>query len=784
MNRRSERTPLLQTVRVGPPRRRYPHSTFRRFCTIACVSLLICGLFSFLTHVFFVWPHHHPHSPHSRYSLSGRGGNQVSHDRLRSILLDTPLAEKAREWSRYYTSGPHLAGRNYSQAEWTMHKWQGWGVQSSIVPYDVYINYPVDHSLSLLRQSDKAGSWDTAFEASLVEDVLDEDPTTALDTRIPTFHGYSASGNATAPFVYVNYGTYDDFEDLISAGVDLKGKIAVARYGLVFRGLKVKRAHEMGMVAVLIYSDPGDDGNVTEANGYDYYPKGPARNPSSVQRGSVQYLSVRPGDPTTPGYPSKPGVPRAPPHDSTPSIPSIPISYADAIPILKALNGHGPKVADLGASWTRNLGLGYKGVDYSIGPSPETVVLNLTNEQSYTTTPIWDVIGVVNGTIPNEVIVVGNHRDAWIAGGAADPNSGSALLNEVIRGVGKAVEAGWKPLRTIVFASWDGEEYGLIGSTEWVEEYIPWLSEANVAYINVDVGAAGPVFGAAAAPLLHQVLRDATNLVPSPNQTTPGQSVGDVWHGRIRTMGSGSDFTAFQDYAGVPCIDMGFKDGRGDPIYHYHSNYDSFHWMEERGDPGFKYHEAMAKVLGMLVGELSNTIVIPFNATEYARALDGYLDMVQGKLHRSKGSKPRASSRGEVKGSADAFEASLETLRKSLAGLRVRARGLDERAAWANHKLEDGLPWWNVVAKIRLWITIANVNAQYKHMERHFLFEGGLDKRSWYKHVVFAPGLWTGYSGDVYPGLMESIEAKDYSNGLKWAGIIDRCVNRATLGKW
>lgn len=297
MNRRSERTPLLQTVRVGPPRRRYPHSTFRRFCTIACVSLLICGLFSFLTHVFFVWPHHHPHSPHSRYSLSGRGGNQVSHDRLRSILLDTPSAEKAREWSRYYTSGPHLAGRNYSQAEWTMHKWQGWGVQSSIVPYDVYINYPVDHSLSLLRQSDKAGSWDTAFEASLVEDVLDEDPTTALDTRIPTFHGYSASGNATAPFVYVNYGTYDDFEDLISAGVDLKGKIAVARYGLVFRGLKVKRAHEMGMVAVLIYSDPGDDGNVTEANGYDYYPKGPARNPSSVQRGSVQYLSVRPGDP-------------------------------------------------------------------------------------------------------------------------------------------------------------------------------------------------------------------------------------------------------------------------------------------------------------------------------------------------------------------------------------------------------------------------------------------------------------------------------------------------------
>lgn len=297
MKRGSERTPLLQTVRVGPPRHRYPHDTCRRFCTIACASLLICGFVSFLAHVLFVWPHHHHHAPHSRYSLSGRGASKVDHDQLRSILLDTPLAESARQWSRYYTSGPHLAGKNLSQAEWTMNKWRRWGVESSIVPYEVYINYPLNHSLSLLEQSDQTGSWQLSFEASLVEDVLDEDPTTALDTRIPTFHGYSASGKATAPFVYVNYGTYADFDDLLRAGVDLKGKIAVARYGLVFRGLKVMRAHELGMLAVLIYSDPGDDGEMTDENGFDTYPKGPARNPSSVQRGSVQYLSVRPGDP-------------------------------------------------------------------------------------------------------------------------------------------------------------------------------------------------------------------------------------------------------------------------------------------------------------------------------------------------------------------------------------------------------------------------------------------------------------------------------------------------------
>ncbi|OAQ83238.1 peptidase, M28 family [Purpureocillium lilacinum] len=784
----NESTPLIQTVRVGPPRRRYPHQTCRRFCTLACTCVLIFGFISFALHAFLLWPYHRHHGHHSHHALSRHNGKSLSHDKLKSILLDTPSAKHAREWSQYYTSGPHLAGKNLSQAEWTRDKWQGWGVNSEVVAYDVYINYPVDHSLSLLSKSEKAKSWTVDFKATLTEDVLEEDPTTALDNRVPTFHGYSASGNVTASFVYVNYGTYRDFEDLVEAGIDLKGKIAIAKYGGVFRGLKVKRAQELGMVGTLIYSDPGDDGKHTEENGYKPYPDGPARNPSSVQRGSVQFLSVRPGDPSTPGYPSKPGAPRAPVHDSTPSIPSIPISYADAIPILKALNGYGPNSTTFNKYWNRNLGLAHKGVRYNIGPSPDNVVLNLYNEQEYTTTPLWDVIGVVNGTIPNEVIVVGNHRDAWIAGGAADPNSGSAILNEVIRSVGKAVDAGWKPLRTIVFGSWDGEEYGLVGSTEWVEEFLPWISDANVAYINVDVGASGPQFEAASAPLLNKVLREATKMVLSPNQTTKGQTVGDVWDGKIRTMGSGSDFTAFQDFAGVPCIDMGFKAAPESPVYQYHSNYDSFYWMDKYGDPGFKYHEAMAQVLGVLLGELSNTIVIPFGATEYADALDGYLDQVEDRLKAAREPTSEAdifALRGaltpkEVTGSADAFEESLRTVRRSLVALRVKAAELDDLAAWANRKLDDGIPWWNIIGKIKLWITIAKVNVQYKYFERHFLFEGGLDSRSWFKHVVFAPGLWTGYAGAVYPGLMESIDAKDYNNGLKWAGIIDRCVVKAT----
>jgi N-acetylated-alpha-linked acidic dipeptidase len=215
-------------------------------------------------------------------------------------LLDTPKEEKAQEWSKYYTSGPHLAGKNYSQAVWTQDRWQEWGIKSDIVPYDVYINYPLGHRLALYenkKSKDNVDSWKVKFEASLVEDVLDEDPTTGLEDSVPTFHGYSASGNVTAPYVYVNYGTYKDFEDLVNANISLEGKIAVAKYGGIFRGLKIKRAQELGLVGAVLFTDPGDDGAATDENGVKTYPEGPARNPTSVQRGSVQFLSIAPGDP-------------------------------------------------------------------------------------------------------------------------------------------------------------------------------------------------------------------------------------------------------------------------------------------------------------------------------------------------------------------------------------------------------------------------------------------------------------------------------------------------------
>jgi N-acetylated-alpha-linked acidic dipeptidase len=488
---------------------------------------------------------------------------------------------------------------------------------------------------------------------------------------------------------------------------------------------------------------------------------------------------------TTPGYPSKPGVPRQPVDGAIPSIPSIPISYVDAIPILKALNGHGPSPKSFNKYWQSNLGLKYKGVEYNVGPSPDNLVLNLVNEQEYVNTPLWNVIGVINGTLPDEVIVIGNHRDAWIAGGAGDPNSGSAALNEVIRSFGVALSKGWKPLRTIVFASWDGEEYGLVGSTEWVEEYIPWLTHANVAYVNVDVATTGPKFGASASPLLNKVLYEVVDLVQSPNQTIPGQTVGDVWDGKISTMGSGSDFTAFQDFAGIPSIDFGFTatpEANDGAVYHYHSNYDSYYWMNTYGDPGFHYHVTVAKLWALFTAKLAEAPVIPLNATDYAIALDGYISNLEHKLDaaivgtNSEADDGEARFRpmaAEPKGDIHELKHSFHKLHKAAHKLLKAAEAHDAWAAELAVDAGEDLPWWKWLSKLKLIYNIRRVNSKYKFLERKFLHKEGLDGRPWFKHVVFAPGLWTGYAGAVFPGLVEAIEGKDWIRAGEWVGITE-----------
>jgi N-acetylated-alpha-linked acidic dipeptidase len=412
------------------------------------------------------------------------------------------------------------------------------------------------------------------------------------------------------------------------------------------------------------------------------------------------------------------------------------------LPLLKALNGHGPRASDFSERW-HDGGLAHKGVRYNIGPSPEDVVINLCNQQEYIITPLWNVIGVIKGSVPDEVIILGNHRDAWVAGGAGDPNGGSAALTEIVRSFGEALKVGWRPLRTVVFASWDGEEYGLIGSTEWVEDNLSWLSKTNVAYLNVDVAAVGSQFNPRASPLLNKALYEATSLVKSPNQTVKGQTIRDVWDGRIATMGSGSDFTAFQDFAGVASVDFGFQRGPKDPVWHYHSNYDSFDWMDRYGDPGWHYQVACAKTWSLLAAYLIETPVIGFNTTDYAIGLREYLDSI----------KPLAKKLPEN------ARFSFQPLEKSIEDLHMVAVAFDAYAAELSVRLGEDIPWYMWWKKIQLRFEIRGVNDKYKALERKFLYDKGLDGRSWFKHVVFAPGLWTGYSGATYPGLVDSFDA-------------------------
>ncbi|KAI0409511.1 N-acetylated-alpha-linked acidic dipeptidase-like protein 2 [Xylaria palmicola] len=657
---------------------------------------------------------------------------QVSRLTKRQVTSFSPLSQEEKtlvdsisnvtisEWSYYYTHGYHVAGKNMSMAEWTADRWRDNGWNASVVSYNVYLNYPVNKSLSLTYPNG------TTLQPLLEEAALDVDETTSYPNRVPTFHGYSASGSAEAEFVYVGRGQQDDFARLKELGVPLEGKIAVSRYGGPFRGLKVKNAQANGMVGAILFTDTGDDGEVTEANGYAAYPDGPARNPTAVQRGSVQYLSTYPGDPTTPGYPSRADSPRADRHVVMPKIPSIPISYIDAIPILAALDGHGVN----GESVNRTRWVGALNVSYSTGPAPGATI-SMSNLMQDTYTDIWDTIGIINGTNPDETVVIGNHRDAWIVGGAADPNSGTAIIVELSRAFGKLLAQGWRPRRNIVLCSWDAEEYGLVGSTEWVEEYIPWLTDTAVSYLNIDIGAAGSFPYIEATPELHEISVEVMKKVP---WMDTNKTMYDAWFeytgGEIGVLGSGSDYTAFV-HKGIGAIDMGAGGGSGDPIYHYHSNFDSYHWMTNFGDPGFKAHKYMAKYLTLLAYNLATVESLPLNVSNWATQMEVYYnDLV-----------------ATINSTTDTLD--LSPLRSALDEFASRTQEIValEQEATAN--------------KDPALVTL--INHKKRDFQRGFVSQGGLPNREFYRNLIFAPGLDTGYAPTTFPGITESFLAGNLS---------------------
>ncbi|KAK0368747.1 PA domain-containing protein [Colletotrichum limetticola] len=630
------------------------------------------------------------------------------------------------EWSDYYGHQVKLAGLGKEAAQWTADRWTENGFNAQLKEYHVYLSYPVHASLDISYPNG------TTNNVRLDEDVLEEDDVTGREDRQPTFHGYSASGNVTGEYVYVGRGSQADFDRLVELGVELEGKIALARYGGLFRGLKVKNAQDHGMIGAVIFTDPGDDGNQTVANGYEAYPHGPARNPSAVQKGSVLFLSTHPGDPTTPGYPSHEGVERADISPVTPKIPSIPISYASAEPLLQALDGFGVSAEEV----NRTIWAGALNANYSSGPAPG-VTLHLDNLMEGKITPIWNVIGQINGTNADETIVIGNHRDTWMIGGNGDPNSGSAILVEFTKAVNVLVSKGWKPKRNIVIASWDAEEYGLVGSTEWVEDHVDWLTETAVAYLNIDVAVSGPRPALATTPELQTVGTDIFKKIIYPNFGGFNISLYDAWlessEGIVESLGSGSDFTGFLHRginsvttADLSKLDVGSNNGATDPIWHYHSNYDTYHWMANFGDPGFLVHAAIGQYLTLLAYHLADDEVLPIDVPNYATELRAYLSDLE-EYAESEGAEIDLS---ELSDAIEVFATRADEV-KALEQLAVTTGDAD---------------------------LITVVNHKYRDFQRGFISQGGLPDREFYKHVITAPGLDTGYAAVLFPGITEGIQ--------------------------
>ncbi|KAF7730408.1 hypothetical protein EC973_002214 [Apophysomyces ossiformis] len=661
---------------------------------------------------------------------------QPSIDDPAELIKGIPSSEHIRDFFHMYASQSHLAGseRDKELAEWTRDKFIEFGItDTKIETYWPMLNLPISRRLAIVSPPE------LAFEASLKEDPVEEDESSRRPDVPPTFHGYSGDGNVTAPLVYVNYGRLNDFEQLVNQGIDLTGTIALVRYGKISRGLKVRAAELYGCSGVLIYTDPLDDGPVNKSAPTGSFPEGPWAAPSTVQRGTVHYLSLSTGDPTTPGYPSTENAPRVPLNESdhVPHIPSLPISWRDARPLLQALENHGVTDPD----WVGGL----EDIGYYTGPSEALV--NLVNLNKYEIKPVWNVIGRIEGAVePDRVVIIGNHRDAWGFGGS-DPVSGSATMLELVRTLGILLKNGWTPRRTIIFASWDAEEYGTVGSTEWVEDHQDWLAKEAVAYLNVDVGVRGNLFGADASPLLHQLLYQVTRTVIDPHT---GKSVYQVWKERqqkipsgddeeplvplARPLGAGSDFAAFFHHIGISSISLTYGGVKGV----YHSIYDSIYWMEHFGDPTYEYHQTMTRIMGLLTLRLSDDIVLPMYPSSYGKELTYYATRVESR-HAGLKLPELTSAVQKLRHASDKFDQDIEKL-------RAKVEKHQHKHEHLGHKTKK---------------QVAKVNQQLLDFERAFINPHGLFSRPWYKHTVFAPGLWNGYGSQTFPALTEAVDSHD-----------------------
>jgi N-acetylated-alpha-linked acidic dipeptidase len=677
-------------------------------------------------------------APSTPLGFTSRGA--AAYARVEQRFLALPSAERIRSAHLYLADQPHMAGtpRDRQLAEWTRDRFTEYGLEDvEITTHDVLLPWPEEVSVELTAPR--------AWTASMREAPIDGDEYTQIppDRAGLPFHAYSASGDVVAPVVYAASGNPADYDRLAAAGIDVRGKIALVRYSVPYsyRGFKALTAQQRGLAGLLIYSDPADDGF---AKG-KVYPDGPWGPPTHIQRGGTVFDFMVPGDPLTPGWASLPGAKRIDRSEavSLPKIISAPLSYADAQVVLESMGG--PPAP---AEWK-----GALPITYRLG-GEATIRLRVRLDDEIR--PIWTVTGRIRGgEEPDREVIVGNHRDAWIYGGV-DPSSGSAALMELARSLGELKAGGWRPRRSIVFASWDAEEFTLTSSTEWGEQHAARLRDGAIAYLNVDSAASGPRFAATAVPALNTLLTEVTRTVQDPELKIPvfdakrarrPSEAGSLPTGSGENLidnrlGSGSDYTVFLNHLGIPVADLSF-DG---PYGVYHSIYDNHNWVAKVGDPGFRYHVALVQLWGIVAMRLAEADVIPLDYTPYSAALQTFAGEVEKR-------------RGELK--AEDFA----DLRSAIVEMDAAAKALEAARASALATAD---------AK-----QFEALNQRLLKVERALLDPTGIPNRPWYRHQIYAPRYT--YAPELLPGVAEALDAGDSARARQQLQVVAAAIRRAAI---
>ncbi len=682
-------------------------------------------------------------------------------------------AENIGETMKKLSAVPHhlSSPADKANAEYILSLYQSWGWDAEIETFHVLFPTPKTRVLEMTSP--------TSYKAILKEQAVKEDPTSGLPGQLPTYNAYSADGDVSAELVFVNYGLPDDYKILDEMGVSVRGKIVIAKYGRSWRGTKPKVAQEHGAIGCIIYSDPIDDGYFAG----DVYPKGAFKNEYGVQRGSVMDMVIYPGDPLTPGVGATTDANRldrlqAP---NLLKIPVLPISYHDAKPLLEALDG--PNVP---RNWQGGLPFAYH-----VGPGKTVVHLKVAFD--WDIVPCYDVIAKIKGAkYPDEWVIRGNHHDGWV-NGAADPISGQAAMLEEAKSIGELLKTGWKPDRTLVYCSWDGEEPGLLGSTEWLETHEKELQQKAVVYINSDNNGRGFFYAEgshALEPLMDGIAktvidpqtgvnvferRKANEAINAANTETSEKIMAEK-DLKLDAMGSGSDYSSFIQHAGIPSLDLGY--GGEDHGGEYHSIYDSYYDFITFKDPGFHYEVALAQTAGRAVLRMAEADVLPFDFTHLYKTIDKYSDELQSLLHSTRqstevenqiinsnyysvGNDPTKKFMSPIV-KPDVLYLDFSTLQNALTDLKTSADSLE------------------VIFENKIKTNSASIafNQALYQAEQQLLSETGLPRRSWYKHTIYAPGFYTGYGVKTMPGIREAIEQRNWKEAQDQISVDAQAIER------